>query len=107
MQSHAQLLRIVVEDRLEGRDLQLDLLLVEVLGHAEVEKGHPAVVHQQVVAGMGVGVEVLQVVDRAEAEAEHDLPEAVALGLGQLADLLEAHAVHPLAHQHAGRGQAG
>ena len=40
-----------------------------------------AVPHQHVVAGVGVGVEVLQVVDRAEAEAEDDLAEAVALGL--------------------------
>ena len=54
---------------------------------------------------MGVGVEVLEVVDRAEAEAEHDLAEAVALGLRQLAHLVEAGAVHPLAHEHALGGQ--
>ena len=61
----------------DGALLELDLLAVELLGHAEVEEGDPAVVHQQVVAGVGVGVEVLQVVDRAEAEAEDDLAEAV------------------------------
>ena len=60
-----------------------------------------AVVDPQVIARVGVRVEVLEVVDRAEAEAVDDLPEAVALGLGQGAHLLEAGAVHPLAHQHA------
>ena len=99
-------LGVVVEDRLERRDLQLDLVLVELLRHPEVEERHPPVRQQQVVAGMGVGVEVLEVVDRAEAEAEHDLAEAVALLLRQLAHLVEAGAVHPLAHQHALGGQA-
>ena len=85
VQRHAQALGVAVEDRLERRDLQLDLVLVELLGHPEVEERDAPVGHQQVVPGVGVGVEVLEVVDRAEAEAEDDLAEAVALGLGQLA----------------------
>ena len=107
MQRHAQPLGVAVEDRLERGDLELDLVLVEVLGHAEVEERHPAVGHQQVVAGVGVGVEVLEVEDRAEAEAEDDLAEAVALRLRQLLDLLEAGAVDPLAHEHALGRQPG
>ena len=102
MQRDAQALRVVVEDRPEGGDLELDLLLVEVLGHAEVEERHASVRHQDVVARMGVRVEVAQVVDRAKAEAEDDLAEAVALDLRQLADLLEPNAVDPLGDQHAG-----
>ena len=105
VERHAQPLGVVVEDRLERRDLELDLVAVELLGHAEVEERHAPVRQQQVVAGVGVGVEVLQVVDRAEAEAEDDLAEAVALRLRQRAHLLEAGAVHPLAHQHALGGQ--
>ena len=101
MERDPQPLGVVVEDRLERGDLQLDLVLVEVLRHPEVEERHAAVRQRQVVPRVGVGVEVLQVVDRAEAEAEHDLAEAVALGLRQLAHLVEAGAVHPLAHEHA------
>ena len=56
---------------------------------------------------MGVGVEVLQVKDRPEAEPEHDLGEAVALGLRSLLDLVEAHAVDPLGDQHAPTGEPG
>src|SRR5690349_23476806 len=37
--------------------LQLDLLGADALGHPEVEERDPAVLHQQVVARMGVGVE--------------------------------------------------
>ena len=45
---------------------------------------------QHVVAGVRVRVEVVELVDRAEVEAEHDLREAVALLLVQLLHLLEA-----------------
>ena len=76
----------------ERRLLELDLLAVELLRHPEVEEGDPAVVHQEVVAGVRVGVEVLQVVDRAEAEAEDDLAEAAALLVAELLHLLEADA---------------
>ena len=85
----AQRLRIAARGGVDRPLLELDLLAVEALGHPEVEEGDAAVRHQQVVAGVGVGVEVLQVVDRAEAEAEDDLAEAVALGLRQGLDLLE------------------
>ena len=101
LQRRAQPLRVALERGLESGDLQLDLLLVELLCHPEVEERHLALVHQQVVAGMGVGVEVLQVVDRAVVEAVDDLADAVALFLRQIARGLEALAVHPLGHEHA------
>ena len=78
-----------------------DLLDVEALGHAEVEERDAAVVEQQVVAGVRVGVEVLELEDRAEVEAEDDLAEAVALLLVELLHLLEAGALDVLGDQHA------
>src|SRR4051794_4100585 len=48
---------------------------------------------------MSVGVEVLQVVDRAEAEAEDDLAEAIALLLRLFLDVVEAVTVDPLGHE--------
>ena len=91
----AEGLRVVARGGVEGALLEHDLLAVELLGHPEVEEGDAAVLHQDVVAGVGVGVEVLQVVDRAEAAAEDDLAEAAALLVRQLLDLLEAHAPRP------------
>ena len=44
-------------------------------------------VEQQVVARVRVGVEVLELVDRAEVEAEDDLAEAAARLLVELLDL--------------------
>ncbi len=76
-----------------------ELLAVELLGHPEVEEGDAAVVHEDVVAGVGVGVEVLEVEHRAEAAAEDDLAEAAALLVRQLLDLLEAHALDQLGDQ--------
>ena len=55
---------------------------------------------QQVVAGVRVGVEVLQLVDRAEVEAEHDLGEAVALLGVQLLHVLESDALDVLGDEH-------
>ncbi len=49
---------------------------------------------------MGIGVEVLQVVDRPEAEPKDDLAEAVTLLLGKPLDLLEPDAVDVLGDQH-------
>ena len=84
----------------ERLDLGLDVLARDVLRHAEVEEGHAAVVHQQVVAGMRVAGEVAVAVERAEEEAEDDLAEAVARRAVELLHLLEADAVDPLAHEH-------
>ena len=88
------------EGGVDGALLEHDLLVVELLGHAEVEEGDAAVGHQDVVAGVGVGVEVLQVVDRAEAAAEDDLAEAAALLVRQLLDLLEVEPLDQLGDQH-------
>ena len=75
----AQRLGVAAHRGVDRALLELDLLDVELLRHPEVEEGDAAVGHQQVVARVGVGVEVLQVVDRAEAEAKDDLAEAAAL----------------------------
>jgi hypothetical protein len=85
----AEGLRVVAAGGVDRPLLELDLLGAETLGHPEVEERDPAVVHQQVVAGVGIGVEVPQVVDRPEAEAEDDLAEDVALVLLEILDLLE------------------
>ena len=53
VERHAQALGVVVEDRLERRDLELDLVLVEVLRHPEVEERHAPVRQQEVVARGG------------------------------------------------------
>ena len=90
VQALAQRLGVLADRRVERDLLELDLLAVELLRHPEVEEGDAPVVHQQVVARVRVGVEVLQVVDRAEAEAKDDLAEAAALLLVELLDLLEA-----------------
>ena len=57
----------------------------DALGHAEVDEGNAAVVHQPVVARVGVAREVAVAVERAEEEAEHDLAEAVAGRVVELA----------------------
>ena len=79
----AERLRVAPRGGVDRPLLELDLLAVEPLGHPEVEEGDPAVGHQDVVARVRVGVELLQVVDRAEAEPEDDLAEPVAIGLRQ------------------------
>ena len=96
MQGLAEGLRVLARGGVEGALLEHDLLAVELLRHPEVEEGDAAVLHQDEVAGMGVGVEVLKVEHRAEAAAEDDLAEAAALLLRQLLDPLEVHPRHQL-----------
>ena len=79
VQRLAQRFRLAADRGVDHLLLEHDLLAVELLRHPEVEEGDAAVVHEDVVAGVGVGVEVLQVVDRAEAAAVDDLAEAAAL----------------------------
>ena len=100
-------LGVVARGGVEGALLELDLLAVDLLGHPEVQEGDPAVRHQDVVAGMGVGVEVLQVEHRAEAAAEDDLAEAAALLVGELLDLLEADSLDQLGDQDPAPREAG
>ena len=96
----AEPLGILREPCVDDLGLELDLLHVEPLCHAEVEKRDLAVIHKQVVAGVGVCVEVLQLVDRAEVEAKDDLPKAAALPPPELLDVVETQALHVLANQH-------
>jgi hypothetical protein len=98
-------LRISVDTCPDHLLLETDLLEVESLRHAEVEKCDAPVVEQQVVARVGIRVEVLQLVDRAEVEAEDDLAEAVAPLLVEALHLLEAHALDVLGDQHAVAGE--
>ena len=93
--------RVAPRGGVDGALLELDLLGIELLRHPEVEEGDATVLHEDVVAGVGVGVEVLQMVDRAEAAAEDDLAEAAALLVRELLDLLEAEALDELGDQHA------
>ena len=96
----AQRLGVLADRRIKRHLLELDLLEVELLRHPEVEEGDAAVGHQQVVAGMRIGVEVLQVIDRAEAEAKDDLAETAALVVTELLDLVELRTLDELGHQH-------
>ena len=75
-----------------GRQLELDQLRRDPLEQAEVEERHAAVVQQHGVARVRVAGELVVAVHAAEVEAEDDLAEAVALGLRQLLELLEAGA---------------
>ena len=79
VQRRAQRLGIVARGGIDDPLLEQDLLAVELLRHPEIKEGDATVVEQDVVAGVGVGVEVLQVVDRAKAAAEDDLAKAAAL----------------------------
>ena len=71
----------------------------------EVDEADAAVVEQQVVARVRVAGGAAQVVERAEEEAEDDLGEAVALGLAEPLDLLEAAALDQLGDEHAAAGE--
>jgi hypothetical protein len=76
-------------------------------GVAEVQKRNPAVIAQQVVAGMRIGVETPESLHRSIEEARDDLADAVALGLVELQDLIEALAVDPFGDEHAAAAQRG
>ena len=93
--------RIALDDRALGGELELDGAGVQALEQPEVEERDAAVLQEQEVPGMGVSGELAVAVEASEEEAEHDLPEAVALGLRTMLELLEAHAAHVCAHEHA------
>ena len=78
---------------------------VERAHEPEVEESDTAVVEQQVVAGVGVAAHAVEPVEQREVEAEHDLAEAVALGLIQLLDLREPPAAQQLGHEYAAAGE--
>ena len=59
----------------------MHLVATEVLDQSEVEKGHRAVVVEQVVARVWIAVERSHAVQAAEHEPEDDLAGAVAVGL--------------------------
>ena len=99
--------RVAAGHRLRERALALQVVGVDDAHEAEVEEADAVVVEQQVVAGMRVAARAPRVLERAEEEAEDDLAEAVALGLVELLDLLEAAAVEHLGHEHAAPRAAG
>ncbi len=100
-QQRVQRLRVVLDHRALGGQLQFHRRRVEALEEAEVEERYAPVLQQHEVAGVGVAGELVVAVEAAEEEAEHDLPDAVALGLRVALQLLEAHPLHELAHEHA------
>ena len=81
-------------------ELELGHARGDALVEAEVEEGHAAVVEQHRVARVRVARELVEAVHRPEVEAEDDLAQAVALGLGQLLELLEAASGDELRHDH-------
>src|SRR5204863_4920277 len=84
--------RLAVAETRKALDLQLELRdrPRDALEEAEVQEAHAAVVEQQRVARVGVAGELVVAVHAAEVEAKDDLAKAVALGLRQLLELLEA-----------------
>ena len=70
------------------------------LEQAEVEEGDPAVGQPDHVAGMRIAGEAAVAVHRAEVEAEDDLADPVALGVGLGAQRLEAVALDELGDDH-------
>ena len=99
--SVVQRLGVVLDHRALRGELQLHGGGVEALEEAEVEERNAPVGEQHEVARMGVAGELAVAVQAAEEEAKHDLPDAVALLLRVALELLEAHALHELAHEHA------
>ena len=95
-----QLLGVAVHRRADGADLGVEVLASHALGHAEVDERNAPVIHQPVVAGVGVPREMAVPVERPEEEAEDDLAEAVARRPVELLHLLEADPVDPLGHKH-------
>ena len=85
-----QRLRVALDDRPLRRELELDRPRVQALEQPEVQERHAAVVQQQEVPRMRIARELPVAVEAAEEEAEHDLPDAVALGLRAALQLLEA-----------------
>ena len=95
--------RLAVAGRRQPRDHELEVRdrRRDALEQAEVDERHAPVVEQQRVAGVRVAGELVVAVHAAEVEAKDDLAEAVALGLGQLLELLEAASGDELRDDHA------
>ena len=96
-----QRLGVALDDRALSGELELDRRQLDPLEEAEVEEREPPVGEQQRVPRVGVAGELPVAVHAAEIEAEEDLADAVTLRLRVALELLEADAVHELAHQHA------
>ena len=92
--------RVALDDRPLRGELELHRGRVHALEQAEVEKRHAAVVLQQEVPRMRIAGELPVAIQAPEEEAEHDLADAVALGLRTGLQLLEADAAHELADEH-------
>jgi hypothetical protein len=73
-------------------ELQFDGLAIHPLEEAEVDEGDTAVGEQEEVTGMGIPGELAVAIEAAEEEAEDDLADPVALGLGTELQLLKADA---------------
>ena len=98
---------VVVRRGAHHRHERGDLGVGEVLDQAEVEERHPTAAVEQVVARMGVAVELVHPVQRAEHEAEQALAGEVALVLVPGEQLLPRRAGDQLGRQHPRRRQLG
>ena len=104
-QRSAQALRVAVDPGLHHPQLRVDLFDGHALGHAEVDERDAPVVQQQVVPRVRIGGKAPRAIQRPEEEAVHDLTEPVALGVGQLLDVVEPHPVHVFGDQYALAGK--
>ena len=95
-----QALGVTLHDGSLRRQLELHGPDVQTLEQAEVQEGDAAVGLQQEVARVRVAGELPVAVQAAEEEAKDDLAETVPLGLLGALELLEADALHELAHEH-------
>ena len=87
-----ELARAPLDRQALGLQLELGRLRGDRLEQPEVEERHAPVVEQDAVARVRIAGELAVAVHALEVEAEDDLADPVALGLGQLLHLLEAAA---------------
>src|SRR6516165_7229352 len=92
--------RIGVDHRLHDITLAVEILGFEVAYEREVEQADAAVRAQEAVVGVRVAGDDALAPDEPEEEAEHDLADAVALGLLKSRDLVEPQPVDVLGDEH-------
>ena len=100
-------LRVAVGDRPHDAALALHVVGIEVAQQAEVQEAHATVRAQQAVVGVRVPGDQRVTPGEPEVEAEDELADAVALGLGQPRDLLRSQPLHVVGDEHPARREVG
>ena len=98
-------IRIGLDDRSQNVTLAVQVAGFEVAQQRKVEQTDAPVGAQQAVLGIWIAGSDPRTPDETEEEAQHDLADAVALGLIEPRDLVEAHAIDVLRDEHATRRQ--